>query len=166
MRGFTLIELMIVIAIIAIIATFAALSAESWSRESRLGESRDRLVASLEELKIRAIAGVPFGVRISGGVSTQYVLQELQDANEDFVRDATEAITAIETVTLSTRFKVSINGGSEEIWFDRKGIPRTGTWGTMGRTITIWYDGNNNGAVDGGESRRLISISSNGRIQS
>ncbi len=165
MRGFTLIELMVVIAIIAILATFVALDAAQWSRESRLGEGRDRLTATLEELKLKSIAGVPHGIRIASGLGTGYSVLLLVDNNGDLLVDAGDTKTTTDTIQFPPRYLISINGSHEELWFDRKGMPRTGGWNMLGRTITIWYDTNNNGALDSSESRRNITISVNGRIQ-
>ncbi len=164
MRGFTMVELMVVISIIAIVATFAALNAASWLREARVGESRDLLVSDLEWIKLRSMAGVPHAVFVAGGTSTSYSLQKLTDADSNFMRDIGESTTALRYIALPQNVKISLNGG-DELWFDRKGVPRTGVWGVIGRTFTLWYDANGNNAVDGGEFKREIVLSSGGRIQ-
>ena len=164
MRGFTLIELMIVITIISIVALIASLSAVSWIRESTLNEQRDLLLSSVEDVKLRSITGVPHAIFVNDGKSTNFTVRNLTDDDSDFVRDASEGTTVIRTTTLPGKFKVSLNGG-DELWFDRKGVPRTNSWGTLGRTLTLWHDGNGNDAIDANEIKREIILSSMGRVQ-
>jgi len=164
MRGFTLMELMVVISIIAIISVFAALNATSFIRDSRVTESRDLLLSDLEEIKLKSLAGAPHAVIVVGGSGTSYLVSRLTDSNNDFARNAGETWTTLRTQTLPLNVKAALNGG-DELWFDRKGIPRTAAWATMGRTFTLWFDANGNNTADAGEPVRKITLSAGGRIQ-
>ncbi len=168
MRGFTLLELMIVTAIIGILATLATLDAVSWYRESRLTESRDKLLADIEDAKLKSIAGVPHAIIVDGGGSgtgTRYFVCSLNDTNGDFAKTTGETSTTLLTVDLPPSEKINVNGGDDELWFDRKGIPRTSGWGVLGQTATIWYDANGNGVCDSGEPIRKVVLSNSGRVQ-
>ncbi len=164
MRGITLMELLVVISIIAIVSMIASLNAASWIRESRVNEARDLLITDIENVKLKSMTDVPHAIIVSGGAAAAYTVNRLTDADSDFVRDGSEALTIVRTETLADKVKISLTGGAE-LWFDRKGVPRTSGWTMPGRTFTVWYDANGNNADDGGEPKREITISSRGRIQ-
>jgi len=167
--GITLIELLIVIAIIGIIAALVTLDAGWFQREGRVTEARDRLVADIEDVKLKSLAQVPHAIKIIN--STSYKIVKLNDTNSNFKWDSGEDTTDIDnsTVTLATNVKISGPSGSL-LWFDRKGNAKSSTWGVGNTTFTIWYDSNGNGTYnvspdDDGEISKTIIISDTGRIQ-
>jgi len=187
--GITLIELLIVIAIIGIIAALVTLDAGWFQREGRVTEARDRLLADLEDAKLKSLAKIPHGIVVADA-KTSYKMVCLKDgtcsgsANRccqdsdcpsgqtcsltstsvNFKKDSGESYSDIvnSTVTLPTNVKITPSG---ETWFDRKGISKSSTWGTGNTTFTIWYDSTSNGSVDSDEISKTIIISDNGRIQ-
>lgn len=177
--GVTLIELIIVIAIIGIIVLFATVDTAWVQRDARVSEARDRLLADVEEAKLKSLAQVPHAIVIVSASS--YKMVKLNDTNNNFKKDTSgtpETTTDIanSTVTLSTNVKVGLTSGTE-FWFDRKGVPRTTNWGINGNTFRVWYDEIANGVIDWtevgaldnenkcNEPCRLIIISNTGRIQ-
>lgn len=188
--GVTLIELIIVIAIIGIIALFATIDTAWFQRDARVSEARDRLLADIEDAKLKSITSVPNGIFVAADGSTSYTREQLRDyrcsvttttacledsdctggagtcsVTGNFMRDAGEATTST-TVNVSTNAKVVVKlSGGTELWFDRKGMPRTSTWAINGRTFTVWYDDNDNNTVDAGETSKTITISVAGRVK-
>ena len=75
--GVTLVELIIVIAIIGIIVLFATIDTGWFQRDARVSEARDRLLADVEDIKIKSLAEVPHAVFfiIVGGTSTSYTVE-------------------------------------------------------------------------------------------
>ena len=170
--GVTLVELIIVIAIIGIIVLFATIDTAWFQRDARLTEVRDRLLADIENVKLKSITGVPHAIFVVG--TTSYRAVRLTDAaGSDFKRDTTdtEADGDIITVanftspTLPSNMRLRWSNGTE-IWFDRKGTPRSSTWGFTNGTFTIWYDTETvNNSPDSNEQQKEIVISQDGRIQ-
>jgi prepilin-type N-terminal cleavage/methylation domain-containing protein len=210
--GVTLVELLIVIAIIGIIVLFATIDTAWFQRDARVTEARDRLLADIEEAKLKSITTVPHGIVVASVGATSYTVVQLMDyrcsnssttaclADSDCTspgtctvtgnlkRDAGEATSTLSTPSVSSNanVKVTLSGGTE-LWFDRKGVPRTSTWTrgncsvttatvcnedsdcpageTCNRTFTVWYDANGNGSVDADEPNKTITISSGGRVK-
>lgn len=163
-KGLTLIELVIVLAIIGIIAAFTTVEVSWWMRDSRLNEYRDRLLADLEDAKLKSVAGVPYGMFPT---ANGYEVRVLTDTDDDFQRDTGESAASFTppvTVNLPTNYLLDWNNGAE-LWFDRKGIPRNSTWGYGVGTFTLWYDKNGDGSPDADEQKKTIVIDSAGRIK-
>jgi len=188
--GVTLIELIIVLAIIGIIVLFATIDTAWFMRDARVTEYRDRLLADIEDIKLKSLARVPHGIIIAGGNSTGYTVVQLRDfrcsvttttaciADSDcpggagtctvtgnFKRDTGEAYSTLSTVTLNTNYRISFSDSDGELWFDRKGMPRTDTWGVTNNTFWVWYDSNGNGTKDTDETAKQIGVDNGGRIQ-
>ncbi|MDP2279299.1 MAG: prepilin-type N-terminal cleavage/methylation domain-containing protein [Nitrospirota bacterium] len=195
--GVTLVELIIVIAIIGIIVLFATIDTAWFQRDARVTEARDRLLANLEEQKLKSITRYPHGITVPNVTNaTFYTLVKLSDAaGADFKRDTGDT-ASIENlpaapenpVNLPTNIRIELTGGSTEIWFDRKGMPRTSTWTrdcncsvttatvcaddsdclageTCNRTFTVWYDADGDGVRDSDEITKRISVENGGKIQ-
>jgi len=162
--GVTLIEMLTVITIIAVMLGFAALSMVGMTRDAKITESRDQLLADIQDTKLKSIAEVPHAVYIVGGTGSSYTLQTLPSTDVNFKRDATDTPTSISTVSMPSNVKVGWNN-TTELWFDRKGLPKNSNWQFGNGTFTIWYDANNNNVSDAGESGKTIVISRGGRIQ-
>ena len=171
-KGVTLVELIIVIAIIGIIVLFATIDTAWFQRDARVTEARDKLLADIEDVKLKSLAKVPHAIEINDATkATWYKIVKLTDTNSNFKWDSGEATPDVDnsTVTLATNVKISGPSG-RLLWFDRKGIPKNSIWGVGNTTFTIWYDANGNNAFTGttdddNEVRKTIIISETGRIQ-
>lgn len=171
--GFSLVELLITVALMGIIFAIAALSMTSMSRTAKLNETRDQLLADIEDVKLKSIAGTPRAVFVLEGADSSYSLRALPANDANLQKDPADAasIITLSTVTLPANMKVDLNGAvdgtsnSTELWFDRKGVPRTNLWGILGRTLTVWYDADNDNVLDPGEPSKTITLSNAGRVK-
>ena len=73
-RGFTVIELLLVLAIAAILITIASLSAVSLITDAKLSQMRDQLLQNIEEARARSITSVPYGIQFNSANATSYTL--------------------------------------------------------------------------------------------
>jgi Tfp pilus assembly protein FimT len=159
-----MIELLIVLAIVGIVAALAAIDYRWYNRDARLSEYQDRMIALVEEAKLRSISGVPHAVVLTGTASFRLV--RLNDTNENFVKDAGETTTDVAGNAFILPSGMKITPSGEILWFDRKGIPRTdSTWGFNNTTLNIWYDDNGDGNPDDDEQKKTIVVSKSGRIK-
>ena len=141
MKGYSLIELIVVITVTGILVLLTAISV-TWQRtEAQLLETRDRLLADIEFIKINSVTREPHGILF---FSEKYEVHRLDDKNKDFFRDALEK-TVIQagpdgTVHMPDGMSITWNscGGNNELWFDRKGLPRCKNWGLgMGTFLLV-----------------------------
>ena len=135
MRGFSLIEVMVVITIIAIMAGFAALGMDFIRREKVSSVTKD-LVSDLQRLRIDALTQGPdsgtgavmpnlrgFGIRFDS--TTSYVTFAFNDANTNFIYSGTGEEVKAKTKTVSSSIKVEVNNDAAYniVIYDRMGIP-------------------------------------------
>ena len=109
--GFSLIELMVVIAVVSIIATMAALGV-SVIRRQQVSSAAKELIAAFQQVRVRAktqgptdSAGTaPFmrGVGIRLISPTSYAVFKFNDCDEDYVYDADTCATLPEEVNTET----------------------------------------------------------------
>lgn len=140
MRGFTLIEAIIVIAVVAILVGLGSLSMVSFSKSSDIGASRTIIATSLEQAQSNSMAVVDnkaWGVHLA--------------ANRLTIYSEGDATTIVHFYSNNTSAAWSLNGGGNDILFDK----RTGKTTNFG-TITI------TGSIG---SNQTINVSSEGVIE-
>jgi|GEM_PF-1491632 prepilin-type N-terminal cleavage/methylation domain-containing protein len=71
-RGFTVIELLIVLAIAGILITISSMSAVSFITDATLSQMRDQLLDNIEEARSRSITSVPYGIEFNNAPATGY----------------------------------------------------------------------------------------------
>jgi len=166
-KGITLIELIIVIAIIGIVTLLTTVAIDRWMRETRLTEMRDRLMADIEYVKLQSIARAPYGIFFYSAPYRYEIRSLVDDGN--FIRDPGETSNCIADIAgtcdppiagcssaICLPSGMTFTWGTDnELWFDRKGIPRNSTWGFGIRTITL---------SKGGSSKEIV-IDQAGRIK-
>ncbi len=150
-NGFSLIEMMVVIVLIIMLASLTTLGLMQWSSNAKINEYRDMILSDIQFARSKSITSVPYAIVFS---NSNYLLCQLNDTNNNLQRDNGETYTTIKTVQLPNGMTMTYNNGTE-LWFDRKGLPRTSNWALGMGTITITYD----------NLTRTITISSTGKIQ-
>ncbi len=112
-RGFTLIEIMVVITIVVVLSAIAVVSLSAMQERMTLNSATSELIFHLEESKSRAVAGVqgqPHGIYFD----TDYYVQFIGDEYDP--NDSANTIHAIDPrLELST----DILGDEESIIFSR-----------------------------------------------
>lgn len=132
-RGFTLIEVMVVVAVVSIVGSLAVMGFVRWQRHGAVREAGVAMVGDLRELRALAqsgrtdFAGFGPGVRVEQaglrrvGASTYEVFvdrDELSDGNELTLR----------TIELPVHgFPIEVVWPVPELRFDRSGLLATGT---------------------------------------
>lgn len=159
-RGFTIVELMVVISIIAILAVIAALSAD-FIRKEQVASATKELLADLQQTRVEAMTAGPStaipqmrgsGIKLTS--SSAYALFKFNDCNEDYVYGAdtctgskpeeAEARTvampsSIELLRFDGTNLVTPTGVAADMRiFDRYGMPRAAdTWAAVGSTVLV-----------------------------
>lgn len=144
-RGFTLLELLVVMLIITIIAGFASLSANLIRRERVAGVARE-IYADLQKARMDAMTkdSKGFGIRLESANS--YVLFKFNDCNDDYHYDpkgCEGAPEETETVRKTLHSSISIlkknmSSFQDEVHiFDRFGRPRNDDWGMGNVSIVV-----------------------------
>lgn len=120
LRGFSFIELMVVIAVVALLATVAVVSLSAMQERLLLNSARSNVAFHLEEMRAKAVAG-------SGGVS--HGVNFSRDRYVQFQGGSYSAIDSQNSVhVIDDRLEIvtDIIGNSKSIVFDRI----TGTTGS------------------------------------
>jgi type IV fimbrial biogenesis protein FimT len=139
-HGFTMVEVMIVMAVLAILATFAIPAYMSWRPNFHLkGAARD-LLSNFQKAKIQAVKNrTNCVIDFSGGGGYTLFL----DADEDFTLDTADETTILEVnwaenykgslTSISDNFDASTNNA---IAFQTRGLPEKQD-GIGGGTVTL-----------------------------
>lgn len=174
-RGFTLIELMVVVAILAIVAAIAFPSYQDWRNRDALASDIMKLKSALGTARSRSVQeGVYWGKvadptdpsvtcnRLYFGVYASPGKSELglvylcdQDGDPSVIQVGPDSDSEVKTwETLELESNVAVGSSStldgDIIWFDKSGT----VWGQTG---TVWL-------TAGDKSRRVV-IGNNGRIR-
>lgn len=133
-KGFSLIELLIVIALIAIIAAIATLGSQSYQSRNLVAAS-EQLYSDMQKIRMDAMTRSSqansrgFGIRFNS--STAYTIFEFNDVNGNFIDDSGEEVTVKQT-TMPSNATVTVNNatdptGSVRI-YDKLGMIRDTAW--------------------------------------
>ena len=173
-RGFTLVELMVVIAIVAFLAVVASrmlANTGSWISQYRLKAAAREMAVNLEYARMEAIKrnqviAVAFNQQISG---TTYSYVVFVDANGNLNFDSTETVLLKSTFTNGVQFDTSLGGGLGLtfpvntagtpvpcVGFDSRGLRKLSTTATDDRTAFL---------TDTFGNKVTIVVSNAGRIK-
>jgi type IV fimbrial biogenesis protein FimT len=131
-KGYSLIEILVIIAILAILAWIAVGPLRTQIMKARLHEAVNKFVADLNEMKRRSITQEDsFGIEIQNN-NTSYVT--FRDVDRDCTRDSGETIA---TVNLPGGVSISTPNATRTIIWTRKGVPLNGSCGFFSGTITF-----------------------------
>lgn len=113
MRGFTLIELVVVIALLGILAAFAIPRFASLEREARIATNQS-LSGSL-----RSAAAMAHSLWLAQGLDPVTMEGNAIDLTNGYPDASDVALTLADT----TGFNVTVNGGGDQATFSRSGAP-------------------------------------------
>lgn len=172
-KGFTLIELMVVIAVLAVLLSIAAPSFTDFRRNSELTSLANKLVASINAARGEAMkAGRSAFVVPANGTTWTSGWSVFVDMNAD--NAYTEGVdTLVQTQpAVSSFISITANGNaassSPYISFDSSGYARTvvvpgNTTGPANLALTIQR--NDVASASSGEQTRLVIVARTGRIR-
>ena len=118
-RGFTILELLIVIAIIAVIAVAGAGSYRNFGKSVELSSTAQVIAADLRQVQAKAMVadgGVKWGARFVNGTPDDYY--ELFSTPTNYA-DASKAVNATTTLSKGTAFSDPAEGSTKDIIFNK-----------------------------------------------
>ena len=144
-RGFSLFELMIVIAIISILAAIATPNFLSWRESSRLRGSAFNLKSDLELAKMRAIRGGGNVIVKLDLVNSKYEI--FHDTNSNGTKDSGEALIASKELAPITLETLSSGIGTSTGFTSRGMAVKTGDIKLKSNSQTITININKIGLI-------------------
>ena len=122
-RGFTMIEMVIVIAIIGILASFAIPSASKMRTNMRLGGAAREIHSVLQQARLRAAKEQSFVIVDFDPLTGNYIA--FVDTDKDFIRDVNETIFYSNTLPNDVQMDSAIFGSGPVTYtcFNKNGFP-------------------------------------------
>lgn len=118
-KGFTLVEMLVVISIIAVLAVLAVSGYTSFRKASMVDLSADALIAQIDEMKAKAIHGTKGGVEEDGAEFLRCYGLELSKGSVD-----SETDEAVESAEAGSGYEI----GAVSYKFTNKKVWKDGTW--------------------------------------
>lgn len=158
MKGFSLIELIIVMTLIAIVATFSITSLSNYQRDTQFGSIAETIVSQLRYAQSKSIAGegsLTWGVHFDTSVSDQHFIAVFQGASYG-------AGTNIERTSFGDSARlvnITLNGGGNDVLFNRlTGLTSQYGTGASSRAVCVTHE------ADLSTCRKGIIVTANGQI--